>query len=73
VVDARVEDALAHDLPGSFKVMRRDQTVDAAQAAFTTAIEEGRPRLYAIVITENGKSTETPIGLITPWDLIQSS
>jgi predicted transcriptional regulator len=31
---------------------------------------ERKARLDAIIITENGKDTETPIGIITIWDLV---
>jgi hypothetical protein len=50
--------------------MARDETVDAAIFAFEHAIEEGIPRLQAILITNSGRPTETPIGIMTPWDLL---
>lgn len=28
-------------------------------------------KLEAVLITENGKATERPIGIITPWDLVE--
>lgn len=50
--------------------MARNETTDAAILAFENAISEGIPRLPAILITNSGKLTEKPLGIITPWDLI---
>lgn len=69
--DALVGHALAHELAGSFVVMRRDETLDAAQLAFASAIEQGHPRLAAVIVTQNGRRTETPLGIVTPWDLLE--
>lgn len=30
-----------------------------------------KKKLEAVIITENGKKDETPLGIITPWDLIE--
>jgi hypothetical protein len=51
--------------------MSTDQAVREAVDAFNAAICEGRPRLYAIVITETGGATEKPIGILTPEDLVE--
>ena len=72
VADTVVADALAYELSGSFQVMSRRDTLDAAQEAFLSAVERGKPRLYAVIITENGKTHETPLGVLTPWDVIES-
>jgi len=37
---------------------------------FQRAIEQRKPRIYALLITEHGKATEHPLGIITPWDLL---
>jgi hypothetical protein len=60
VAEASISDALACDIPNSFKVMSREDTVDTAQAAFATAIEQSTPRLFAIIVTQNGQPHETP-------------
>jgi CBS domain-containing protein len=52
-------------------VMSTNQTVREAVDAFNSAISEGRPRLYAIVITETGESTGSPVGIVTPEDLVE--
>ena len=71
VADAVIEDALAFELPKSFHLMSRRDPLEQAQAAFLDAVERGRPRLYAVIITENGKAHETPLGVVTPWDVIE--
>jgi hypothetical protein len=30
-----------------------------------------KKKLEAVIITENGKKDEAPLGIITPWDLIE--
>jgi CBS domain-containing protein len=65
----KLRDALACDLPNTFVVMGPDNTVYDAQEVFKKAIERKCPRLFAIIITANGKRTGKPIGIVTPWDL----
>jgi len=50
--------------------MSQDQTIDDAKQKFMLAFEQGEPRIYALLITENGEPTEDPLGIVTPWDLI---
>lgn len=50
--------------------MSQNQTIDDARQKFMFALEQGEPRIYALIITENGEPTEEPLGIITPWDLI---
>jgi len=52
------------------KWIPRKALVDEALQAFESALEKGIPRLHAILITETGKPTEKPFGIITPWDLL---
>ena len=61
-----IGDALRYDLPDNFLLMRRDATVDAAEAMFATAIEQGHPRLFSIIITKIGKHNEAQLGIVTP-------
>jgi CBS domain-containing protein len=70
LAEARVGDALAHDVPDSAMVMGAAHSVADALAAFTGFLKQGRPRLYAIIITERGTHREEPIGIVTPWDLL---
>jgi hypothetical protein len=71
IESAAIKDALRHDLRDSSMIMARDQSVYEAAEVFAAAITQGRPRLYAIIITNTGKATEDALGIITPWDLLQ--
>ena len=71
LADATVGDALTYELAGGFQLTSRRETLEQAQAAFTEALERGKPRLYALIITENGRAHETPLGVVTPWDVIE--
>ncbi len=68
---ATIDDALRRDMPSSFLVMSSDRNVYDAREAFATSLERGRPRLFAILITRSGDSRDRPIGIITPWDLLE--
>ena len=67
VTEATVGEAPPFDPTGSFVVMVRDKTVFDAQDAF--ALSPKSPRPFAVVITQTGKATEKPLGIVTPWDL----
>jgi CBS domain-containing protein len=69
VSKAKISDALAFDLLDTFEVMGPKDTIYEAQQAFKNSIEKNRPRLFAVIITDNGKRTGKPIGIVTPWDL----
>lgn len=70
--EARLSQAVACEPPGSFTVMSRHQTIFDARAAFAQHPSPGQARLAVIIVTENGERAETPLGLITPWDLVVS-
>jgi predicted transcriptional regulator len=65
-----VGDVLPYELPNDFLVMAADGTVGDAREAFAKALEEGRPRIYAIIVTRTGKATEMALGIVTPWDVM---
>jgi CBS domain-containing protein len=67
---ATVGDALTFEGRASHQAMARDATIDDARQAFVDAVERGE-RLLAIVVTEHGRLSERPIGIITPWDLLE--
>lgn len=73
LADATIGDALVWESTTNFKVMGLSATVDMAQDAFASAVELGNPQLIAIVITQNGRLHEAPLGIITPWDIIEVS
>ncbi|MHB1294419.1 MAG: hypothetical protein ACYC4R_05425 [Anaerolineae bacterium] len=67
---AVVEEVYECEDPRSLQCMGPEESVDAAILAFEGALTEGIPRLQAILITDRGRSTEQPLGIITPWDII---
>jgi hypothetical protein len=70
IKDAHIEDAQKHERAENVSFMNRNQTADDALSTFRLAIEQKRPRIYALLITERGKLTEKPLGIVTPWDLL---
>lgn len=71
VSDATIGEALAYDVDDAFEVIVRNTTVYEAYEAFASALSREHPRLFAIIITHAGKRTEKPLGIITPWDVMQ--
>ena len=61
-----VADVIPHEPAGSFRILSAQQTVSDARAVF----ERGR-RVFAVIVTESGDPTETPLGLVTPWDVLE--
>jgi hypothetical protein len=51
---------------GSFAIMSRNDTVFDAQAAFARHPAPEQAWLAAIIVTEHGRGSEAPLGLITP-------
>jgi predicted transcriptional regulator len=70
VRNAIVADAWQYEQTGNVSIMNRNQTVYEAMDMFTQAIEQKMPRIYAVLITEHGKATESLLGIVTPWDLL---
>lgn len=56
------------EYPRAYLVLRKDETVGRALAAFKASADRGEP-LYAIVLTDNGRHTSPPLGLITLFDI----
>jgi len=69
--DATVGDALACEEPGGIAFVGRDAPVDEARELFLSFPSRRQQRLRAVVITEHGRPSETPLGLITSSDLIE--
>lgn len=69
MTDETAGNALEHDLPDHHKVWPRDRLIADAHTTFSEHLSKGRPRIFAILITESGARDETPLGIVTPWDL----
>ncbi len=70
VREAVIADAQRYEQAENVSIMSRNQTVHDAMEAFMLAIEQRRPRIYALLITEHGKAAESLLGIVTPWDLL---
>ncbi len=73
VAKVTVGDALAHEHPDNALFMTQNAFVDDAREAFSNTLVRPHPRLLAIIVTPTGKRTEQPLGIITPWDLLQNA
>ena len=72
VKKAIIGDVIALEPPGGFMIFGPDRTIFDAADAFRNAIHREATRLYAIVITGNGNDSGTPIGFVTPWDILHN-
>lgn len=69
---AILEDIIALEPPGGFKIMSQDRTIFDAADAFKNCIDCEATRLYAAVITRTGDDRDEPVGFVTPWDLVHN-
>jgi hypothetical protein len=67
---ATIGDADACETCQNFMIIDQNKSIYDAHEAFASALERQQPRLFAIIITHNGRPTDTPIGIVTPWDLL---
>ncbi len=65
-------DIIPLEPPGGFMILGPDKTIFDAADAFRNAIHREATRLYAIVVTGNGDDSGTPIGFVTPWDILHN-
>lgn len=68
---ATVGDAMAYEEDGGITFLPRTATIYDARERFQHFPEREKQRLRAIVITENGKNSESPLGLLTASDLLE--
>jgi len=70
--EATVGDALRFEGEDNCRYLSQYKPVDAAIDTFEQALAQGIPRLQAILVAQNGRAEEKPLGIITPWDLLGS-
>jgi hypothetical protein len=71
LADATVGDALTFEEEGGIAFIARSASVDEVRELFLSFPTRRCQRLRAIIITESGKATEAPLGIITPSDLVE--
>lgn len=70
VNDATVAQAIAREPAGTFLLMPKERTIADAREAFQRSIMRRQPRLYALIVTA---AAGQPLGIVTPWDLFEST
>lgn len=68
-----IEDVMKNEHEGGFGVMARNHSVYDAKDAFARPLGSGKTRLHAVIITQNGKLEEKPLGMVTPWDILEDT
>lgn len=70
LTETAISEVLKCERPGGIGLVGRLATVDDAAAMFEQRPASSAERLSALLVTESGLETQTPIGVITPWDLL---
>ena|SRR2546425_3441635 len=52
----------------TFTIIKSNAPVTEVRAAFR--VDQDRPRLAAVIITDDGTARGRPIGFVTPWDML---
>lgn len=68
-----IDQVLLKEHDGGFGVMGRNHSVYDAKEAFSRPLGSGKTRLHALIITQNGKINEKPLGIVTPWDILEDT
>jgi hypothetical protein len=69
--DASVGDALAFEQEGGIAFLSRYAPVDEARELFLSFPTRHQQRLRAVMITEHGRPSEAPLGIVTASDLVE--
>lgn len=72
ISDTKINDVIQYEeIQSHFLFVSRNISVFEAKEKFLNHLEVGTVKLDALLITENGKKTETLLGIITPWDVLE--
>lgn len=69
--DATIGEALTHEEEGGIAFLPRGAAVDDVRELFLSFPTRHHQRLRAVLITENGRPTEAPLGIVTASDLVE--
>lgn len=67
--DTRVGDVLAYEPANTCDFAARNESIFDIRERFINTTTKRRARLFAVIISENGRDTENPLGIATPWDI----
>jgi predicted transcriptional regulator len=70
LADVKTSEIMRGVIPAPLMFVPKNMNIFEVEDLFETAHKNKRD-LGAVIITENGKLNETPLGLITAWDLIE--
>ncbi|CAH2717016.1 hypothetical protein BACCIP111895_04205 [Neobacillus rhizosphaerae] len=68
--DIHVSDMMEYEKEHSIEIVAKDINIFEVENIFEKAHKKKR-KLEGVIITENGYNDEFPLGIITPWDLIE--
>jgi predicted transcriptional regulator len=68
--DIHVSDIMMYEKEHPIEIVPKDINIFEVENIFEKAHKKKR-KLEGVIITENGKADETPLGIITAWDLIE--
>jgi len=57
--------------PKNFRFFCRKKTVYEAIEVFNQNMKDPHSKIWAILVTENGKSSELPLGIVTIWNIAE--
>jgi len=63
-----LSDVRPYEPSGNVVVLSPNHALHDVEAALVPRHGQARPDVFAVIITEDGTSTGTPIGIATPWD-----
>lgn len=71
ITETKIKDILGfEEQDNNFDFVSRSISIYQAKGMFLNHLKNGSIKLDALLITENGKYTESLLGIITPWDII---
>ncbi|MEH7302695.1 CBS domain-containing protein [Neobacillus drentensis] len=68
--DIHVSDIMMYEKEHPIEIVAKDINIFEVENIFEQAHKKKR-KLEGVIITENGKAEEAPLGIITAWDLIE--
>jgi predicted transcriptional regulator len=68
--DIQVSDIMSYEKEYPIEIVPKDINIFEVENLFEKAHKK-KQKIEGVIITENGKSDEAPLGMITAWDLIQ--
>lgn len=68
-----IGEVMQYEPEGIFRTLRRDATIYDVREAFDDALNRSGVRLFAVLVTQNGRRTDSVLRIITPWDLLSNN